>query len=1125
MRHTADGRGDAQPAAARPGRPLAPAAERRLVSVLFADLVGFTAASESRDAEETRELLTQYFDAARTTIERYGGTVEKFIGDAVMAVWGAPVAQEDDAERAVRAALGLVDAVVALGVEAGAPELRVRAGVLTGEAAVTIGAEGQGMVAGDLVNTASRIQSAAEPGTVLVGAATRRASQAAIAYEDAGSHEMKGKTEPMQLWRARQVTAGRGGALKSVGLEAPFVGRDGEFRLIRDLFHATADERRARLVSVTGVAGIGKSRLLWELFKYVDGLVEQIWWHRGRCLAYGEGVAYWALAEMVRGRAGIVEEEDVESAATKLRATLEENVSDPDERAWMEPRLAHLLALEEHAAWERDDLFSAWRVFFERLADQNPCVLVFEDLHWGDSGLLDFVEHVLEWSRSQPLFILTLARPELADRRPDWGAGKRNFTSLFLEPLAVEEMDELVGGLAAGLPERLSTQIHERADGIPLYAVETVRMLLDRNLLERDGDEYRVAGPVEQLEVPETLHALIAARLDALPAAERRLLEDASVLGKTFTKHAVAEVSGQPEDEVEPLLASLVRKEVLGVQADPRSPERGQYGFLQALIQRVTYETLSRVERKARHLAVAAYLEGAWRDEEELVEVLAAHYLDAYRAQPEAADAPALKERARDRLREAGERAASLGANREAERYFEQAVELAESEAGRASLHERVGDVAAAAGRTEQAFRHYEQAVGLFSGEGEERSAALVSARIAEVLWLSGRLAEALERTERAYETLRGQSDEAVAAVAAELGRLRLFSGNLEGAAETLDVALAIGQRDRLHHTVAQALITRSLVYEAVGRPEESIALLERALALALALDAPALALRAYHNRAFLALEQGDEAAAIRHAEAGVAFARQRGDRRWEDLILSQLSEPLFLVGRWDDALRRIDEITTRSYHTFTPTLTRLHLHRGELEEAQRLVDSLPSDKATDPQEQSVRSLARAALLRALGRNAEALVEADAAAASADAGGPAAYANDGAVEAIEIALELGDTAGAGERLARLDAMPPVKLVPLLDAQRKRLYARLAAQSGDAAQAEAGFKAAAAHLRELELPFHLAVTLLEQAEWLAAEGREDEASAPVAEARETFERLGATPWLERAGRVGAVAVSA
>jgi class 3 adenylate cyclase len=384
----------------------APAAERRLVSILFADLVGFTTLSESRDAEEVRELLSRYFESCQRLISLFGGTVEKFIGDAVMAVWGTPVAQEDDAERAVRAALDLVAAVAALGDELDAPQLAARAGVLTGEAAVTLGAEGQGMVAGDLVNTASRIQAVAEPGSVLVGEATKRATEAAVAYEDAGDHELKGKTEPVPLWRALRVTASRGGAGKAEGLEPPFVGRARELRLVKELFHASAEEGKAQLLSVGGIAGVGKSRLAWEFEKYVDGLLEQVWWHRGRCLAYGEGVAYWALAEMVRMRARITDEEVPETALAKLRAAIEQHVPDPGERAWLEPRLAHLLGLGEHTAPDRDELFSAWRLFFERLADSGPTVLVFEDLQWADMSLLDFVEHLLDWSRGHPLFCL-----------------------------------------------------------------------------------------------------------------------------------------------------------------------------------------------------------------------------------------------------------------------------------------------------------------------------------------------------------------------------------------------------------------------------------------------------------------------------------------------------------------------------------------------------------------------------------------------------------------------------------------------------------------------------------------------------------------------------------------------
>jgi class 3 adenylate cyclase len=673
--------------------------ERRLVSVLFADLVGFTARSEEQDPEEVRELLSHYFDACRQLIERYGGTVEKFIGDAVMAVWGTPVAQEDDAERAVRAALDLVAAVPDLD-----ERLQARAGVLTGEAAVTIGAEGQGMVAGDLVNTASRIQAEAPPGSVFVGESTRRATEAAIAYDEAGEHELKGKAEPLPLWRALRVLAGRRGEGRAAGLEAPFVGRDREFRLVKDLFHVTADERRATLVSVVGVAGIGKSRLAWEFEKYVDGLVEQVWWHRGRCLSYGEGVAFWALAEMVRMRARISEDEEDASAVRKLREAIDEHVGEPEEREWVEPRLQHLLGLTERSAPDREDLFSAWRLFFERMAERGPVVLLFEDLHWADAGLLEFSEYLLDWSREFPLFVLTLSRPELGERQPTFGMRLRSATSLTLDPLRAAAMDELLDGLVPGLPEDVRTTIRERADGIPLYAVETVRMLLDRGVVTRDGERYRVSAPLEGLQVPETLHALIAARLDGLVPAERRTLQDAAVLGKTFTSAGLAAVSGTAVETFEPLLVALVRKELLAVQTDPRSPERGQFGFLQALVQRVAYETLARRDRKARHLAAAEYL-GAQSglDPDEIAEVIAAHYLDAHRAEPAADDSAAIKSEALGWLRRAGERAASLAATDDARRAFEEAAGLADEPVERARLLERAGDLARAGNKLDHA--------------------------------------------------------------------------------------------------------------------------------------------------------------------------------------------------------------------------------------------------------------------------------------------------------------------------------------------------------------------------------------------------------------------------------------
>ena len=626
--------------------------------MLFADLVGFTTLSESRDSEEVRELLTRYADLSRTLIARYGGTVEKFIGDAVMAVWGTPSATEDDAERAVRAALDLVASVPDLD-----PALKARAGVLTGEAAVTIGAEGQGMVAGDLVNTASRIQSAADPGTVLVGDATRRSTEQAIVFESAGEHELKGKAELVMLWKALRVVSGVGGTLKSAGLEAPFVGRERELKLIKDLFHASAQDRRANLVSVTGIAGIGKSRVAWEFYKYFDGLVEEVYWHRGRCLAYGEGVAYWALADMVRMRARIGEDEDAASARSKLRASVHEHVPDADERAFVEPRLAHLLGLEEAPVGDRQDLFAAWRLFFERLAQVNPTVLAFEDMHWADASLLDFVEYLLEWSRDFPLYVITLARPELHERRPGWGAGQRNFTSLYLDPLSESAMQELLEGLVPGLPERLRRQILEARRRRAAVRGGNRAHAARSRFATQEGATYRPTEEIATLEVPETLHALIAARLDGLSTPERRLLQDGAVIGKTFSVRAIAALVGLPDNELEALLTSLVRKEVLGVQSDPRSPERGQYGFLQDLVRHVAYETLSKRERKTRHLDAAAHIEESFVHDE-VAEVLASHYVAAYEAAPDADDAPAIRAKAEEMLSRAGERASSLGAAR-----------------------------------------------------------------------------------------------------------------------------------------------------------------------------------------------------------------------------------------------------------------------------------------------------------------------------------------------------------------------------------------------------------------------------------------------------------------------------
>ena len=1113
--------------AASPPSHAAPIAERRLVSVLFADLVGHTAFSEERDAEDVRELLSRYFDTARTVIERYGGTVEKFIGDAVMAVWGAPVAQEDDAERAVRAALDLAAAVSALGAEVAAPDLRARAGVLTGEAAVTLGAEGQGMVAGDLVNTASRIQSAADPGTVLVGEVTKRAAEAAIVFEDAGSHSLKGKTEPIQLWQALRVIGLRGGAARSTGLEPPFVGRDRELRLVKELYHASAEDRRAHLVSVIGIGGIGKSRLAWEFEKYIDGLAGDVWWHSGRCLAYGDGVAFWALAEMIRGRAGIVDDEETVSALAKLQAALEKHVPDPQERRFVEPRLTHLLGLEEGAVGDQENLFAAARMFFERLAQTGPTVLLFEDIHWADSALLDFVEYLVEWSRDVPLFVLTLARPELTDRRSTWGSGKRNFTSIFLEPLSADAMEVLLTGPVPGLPEELRERILKQAEGVPFYAVETVRMLLDRGVLVREGHAYRLAGEIETLEVPETLQALISARLDGLTPDERRIVQQASVLGRTFTLRGLSTVSSLNESELESILGSLVRKEIASLTADPLSPERGQYGFLQDLVKKVAYDTLSRRERKTLHLAAAEYLRSLG-DEDEIVEVLAAHYVDAYRAAPDDADAEEIRTRARETLVRAAERAASLAANQEAQHAYERAVELSDDPLEQADLHEHAGLMARTGARSEEGAAHYEQAIALFESTGATHPAARVSARLAEVMWDRGRLEHGLEIMDRSYQILAEEEPDAdLAALAAQLGRFMFFAGQLELASQRIETALGIAEALSLPEVLAQALTTKAMVLTSHGRKQEGLALMRFALDTALEHDKPSAALRASYNLAdtLAQVDRYDEA--IELVRDGLIQARRIGNRYWEWSFLNQLY-PHYALGEWNEALEMIAQLPEDQWREARQALgavasvgVLLRVHRGNLREAARLVEAFEElETSADVQEQSLYACGKARLLLAEDNPGEALRIAESAlAVRENLGFTQEYLKELDVTAAEAAIALGDTGKLTELVATVDAVPLGSGSHFLRAHSARFRAHLADREGEAAEVHRLFRGAAGLYREIGAPFYLAVVQLEHGEWLTALGRAKEAEPLLSEAREVFERLEAAPWLERAEKVG------
>ncbi|HEY1762749.1 MAG TPA: adenylate/guanylate cyclase domain-containing protein [Acidimicrobiales bacterium] len=882
--------------------------------MLFVDLVGFTPLAERSDPESVRELLTQYFDGAQRVIESYGGTVEKFIGDAVMAVWGAPSANEDDAERAVRAGLDVVASVNDLGENTGNSGLRARAGVVTGEAAVTIGKVSEGMVLGDTVNSASRVQSVAEPGTVFVDESTWRAASGAIAFEEVGALELKGKAVSISVWRALRVVAQRKGLGRAERLEPPFVGRDEEIRLIKDLLHATAREKRARLVSVAGMPGIGKSRLAWEFLKYVDGLAETVYWHEGRSRAYGEGITFGALGEMVRMRAGILEVEDASSSLAKLQECLAEFVSDDEEQQWIFPHLAHLLGLSDAPSNNRDEIFSAWRMFFERIAERGVTVLIFEDLQWADAGLIDFVESILEWSKSCSILVVTLARPELMDRRPSWGAGLRNFTSLHLEPLSAASMNQLLNGFVHGLPSEVLNRVLQRAEGVPLYAVETIRMLVDRGVIVQVEDGYEVQTELDTLDIPESLHALIASRLDSLSPRQRAVLQNAGIVGSTFSIESLRVVSGESAQELESELRDLVRKEYLFVDNDPRSPERGQFGFVQGVVREVAVGTLARRDRQAKHAAVARYAESL--GEEELAGVIAAHYIEAYRASPNELGNDELLPKALEWLDRAGQRALSLGSPEQAAVMFDQAIELAPDEGAQAPLLERASKAATHRQHYESAIEYLQKAIDIYHAQGDLVSWGLCVSELFFPLMTVGRGDESIELCERAFERIGEDEKRVRAKLSLSIATVLGHGTEVGRAIEWCEVALRLAEGLDDDALLAEALGTRSLALFTMGRHREAV-MLARGMA-SIADDAGALTEQA-RARTVLSLYMlpDDPRGMVDVANEAVELARRAGARGLEITNMLNITETSLYLGLWDEAFTMAEELHQRELAQF----------------------------------------------------------------------------------------------------------------------------------------------------------------------------------------------------------------
>jgi class 3 adenylate cyclase/predicted ATPase len=1111
-----------------------PVAERRVCSVLFCDLVGFTSLAEARDPEAARELLSQYFAVARTVIGRYGGMVEKFIGDAVMAVWGTPVTAEGDAERAVRAGLDLVAAVADLGAEAGLPGLAARAGVVTGEVAVTLGAVGEGMVAGDAVNTAARVQAAAEPGQVLVDEATHRLAGAGVGFAEAGEHTLKGKAEPEHLWRATRVLAGVGGLKRLDGLEAPLIGRDAELRTIRELFHAAAERRVPRLVLISGPAGVGKSRLGWEFDKYIDGLAETVWWHRGRCLSYGDGVAFWALAEIVRQRLGIAEEDPVEIAATKLAAGLDRFVPDPAERAYVGVRLGRLLGVaaagDNGEALSREELFAGWRLFFERLAAESPVALLIEDAQYADTGLLDFLDHLIDWARDLPIYVLVFARPELGQARPGFGAG-RNRSMLTLDPLDAASMDQLVDALVPGMPAAARAKITAQAQGIPLFAVETVRALIDRDIVQPLEGLYRLVGAVGELAVPDSLHALLAARLDALDPPVRRLVADAAVLGTTFPAEALVAVSGQDEPVVRAALDELVRREVLTISAEPLSPEQGSYGFAQQMLRQVAYDTLSRRDRKDRHLKVAAHLRRAFpADGEEVADVIARHYLDALHAVPDDPDTREIRGQAIAALIRAAERAERTGAPSVAATSYATAADLSAAGSQDAAggqpevgaLWEHAAQAAVRSASWAAAIEHAGRARNFYLDAGQARAAARAQATAGDALRLWGHYAEAREQLTAAVEVLRAKPDTDTVRALENLATVEVFARSANSDALTTE-AVTLGQVLDLGPGPLSGLFTiRGIDLGFAGRKPEAAAYFREAARLAAQAGDNFRLGRALLNLS-AALSTSDAAAAAEAARTAAGHLRRAGVRDYLAYAIANLAEGLIMLGDWDAAeeelAQAIDSDGLGDIGILACKKGWLAALRGDAASAETMLAALGDMRASeDSQAKAAISLVEAFIAAARRQPGNALNRVRAILPGAPARTEDVLFWEWAL-AARAAHDLGDAAAARELIALVGSYQPGLVPPMLRAEHDLARARVAARNGDPAAASS-FTSAVTRLRDLSTPYHLAHGLLDHAEYLLRVGDTEAAETAIAEARDIARTLRCQPLLDRAADITA-----
>jgi class 3 adenylate cyclase/tetratricopeptide (TPR) repeat protein len=938
---------------ARTPVPTAPLPEeRRRVTVVFADLSGYTAVAERMDPEAVKGLVERCLRRLGDEVERHGGTVDKYIGDNVMAIFGAPVAHEDDAERAVRAALAMQNAMADINEgldETHGVSFALRVGVNTGE--VLAGAVGRDYtVIGDTVNVAARLQTAGRPGSVTVGERTQRATSHAVEYRELEPLELKGRSVRVRAWEAVGVIAAQPAGRVLGRSEAAFVGRRDELRLINSLYRRVVTERRPHLVTVIGQAGVGKSRLMRELESQLERHRTPPTVRQGRCLPYGSSVVFWALGEVVRDECGIVDSDPAELAWEKMLAKVEmlERVGDAKRTAALMGRLLGIEAPPDVPLPDiqdpqrmRESFFAAVQTAIEAMAWRNPLMLVFEDIHWADQGMLDLIEHLGQWVRG-PLLILCLARDELLERRPGWGGGRRGASSVFLEPLSQDETCDLISNLISGgaLDSGLVPVVAERAGGNPFFAEEMVRLLA-------------AEGGSNGGELPDTVQALLAARLDSLDPFERRLVQHASVVGRTFWQGSLTPVAEGEGRDLSQALAALQEKDIVVPGEGSRLAGEPELAFKHVLIRDVAYGMLPKAVRARKHFDVGSFVEERAGDRtDEVVALLAEHYGRAAalgrEATLEASELERIERKALHYLEAAGDAALTFYSNAEAFAHFDSARELARRHdpAALARIGEKQGDAALRLGRVDAAIEVWEACLEHHRGEENLERLADLHRKIGSGHWHRGDRRAAIEHHQKGINLLKdGPPCVELVRLYEEAAWLYMQTGDNMLAIYASEKALRLAERMGETRAASRAHGIFGRVFGRIGDMAKARENLERAVELARGSDEGETILALLALGQHLEVSEADYEKAQSAYADGLALAEEIGDVPSQVELHAALGWLALYRADWDgmressDASARLSEQQGLAGKLCLPYVLRgiLRWREGRFDESVRL--------------------------------------------------------------------------------------------------------------------------------------------------------------------------------------------